>query len=51
MALPPALERLLPTLPPAQREEILARDASWRALTPTRQQGLQQRMARWTAAG
>ena len=49
MALPPALERLLPTLPPAQREEILARDASWRALTPTRQQALQQRMVRWHA--
>jgi hypothetical protein len=49
MALPPALERLLPTLPLAQREEILARDASWRALTPTRQQALQQRMARWHA--
>jgi hypothetical protein len=49
MALPPALERLLPTLLPAQREEILARDARWRALTPARQQALQQRMARWHA--
>ena len=49
MALPPALERLLPTLPPAQREEILARDAHWRALTPARQQALQLRMARWHA--
>ena len=49
MALPPTLERLLPILPPAQREEILARDASWRALTPARQQALQQRMARWHA--
>ena len=49
MALPPTLERLLPTLPPAQREEILARDASWHALAPARQQALQQRMARWHA--
>ena len=49
MALPPTLERLLPTLPPAQRNAILARDATWRALTPTQQQGLQQRMARWHA--
>ena len=49
MALPPTLERLLPILPPAQREEILARDASWRALTPARQQALQLRMARWHA--
>jgi hypothetical protein len=49
MALPPALERLLPTLLPAQREEILARDARWRALTPARQRALQQRMARWHA--
>jgi phosphoglycolate phosphatase-like HAD superfamily hydrolase len=49
MALPPTLERLLPTLPPAQREEILMRDASWRALTPAQQQALQQRMARWHA--
>ena len=49
MALPPALERLLPTLPPAQREEILMRDASWRALTPAQQQALQQRIARWHA--
>jgi hypothetical protein len=49
MALPPALERLLPTLPPVQREEILMRDARWRALTPAQQQALQQRMARWHA--
>jgi hypothetical protein len=49
MALPPSLERLLPTLLPAQREEILARDARWRALTPARQRALQQRMARWHA--
>jgi hypothetical protein len=49
MALPPPLERLLPTLLPAQREEILARDARWRALTPARQRALQQRMARWHA--
>jgi hypothetical protein len=49
MALPPTLERLLPTLPPAQREEILARDARWRALPPARQQALQQRMVRWHA--
>ena len=49
MALPPALERLLPTLAPVQRAEILAHDARWRALTPARQQALQQRMARWHA--
>jgi hypothetical protein len=49
MALPPTLEPLLPTLPPAQREEILARDARWRALPPARQQALQQRMVRWHA--
>jgi hypothetical protein len=49
MALPPALQRLLPTLPPAQREEILAHDAAWRALTPARQQALLRRMARWHA--
>ena len=49
MALPPALQRLLPTLPPAQREEILARDAAWRALAPARQQALLLRMARWQA--
>ena len=49
MALPPTLERLLPTLPPPQREELLARDARWRALAPARQQALQLRMARWHA--
>jgi hypothetical protein len=49
LALPPALQRLLPTLPPAQREEILAHDAAWRALTPARQQALLRRMARWHA--
>lgn len=49
MALPPTLQRLLPTLPPAQRDAVLARDASWRALTPTQQQALRQRLARWHA--
>ncbi|MFS8063437.1 MAG: DUF3106 domain-containing protein [Luteimonas sp.] len=49
MALPPTLERLLPTLPPAQREEMLAHDARWGALTAAQQQALQQRMARWHA--
>lgn len=49
MALPPTLERLLPTLAPAQRAEVLARDARWRALTSVQQQALQQRMARWHA--
>ena len=47
MALPPTLERLLPTLSPAQREAVIARDAAWRALRPAQQQALQQRMARW----
>ena len=49
MALPPTLQRLLPTLPPAQRDAVLARDAAWRALSPARQQALRQRMARWHA--
>jgi hypothetical protein len=49
MALPPELERLLPTLSPVQRDGILAREAAWRALTPAQQQALQQRIARWHA--
>lgn len=48
-ALPPALERLLPTLPPAQRDALLARDSAWNAMTPVQQQALRLRMARWHA--
>lgn len=46
-ALPPALERLLPTLPPAQRAAIQARAATWHAMTPAQQQAWQRRRARW----
>ena len=48
-ALPSALERLLPSLPPAQRDALLAREAAWRALAPAQQRALQQRLARWHA--
>ena len=49
LALPPTLERLLPALSPVQREQLLARDAAWRALSPTQQQALQHRLGRWHA--
>lgn len=49
LALPPTLQGLLPTLPPAQRDAVLAHAAAWRALAPARQQALQQRMTRWHA--
>ncbi|HVR81974.1 MAG TPA: DUF3106 domain-containing protein [Luteimonas sp.] len=48
-ALPPALERMLPTLPPAQRDPLLARDAAWSAMTPAQQQALRRRLAGWHA--